>query len=291
MAMDFKDVEKILKNSNLRPEISIRVNNLKITKNELIEKLEGKGITVRNGLLEDFLIVEKVKNIENMEEFKNGLFTVQDEVAGLIPLVLNPSSSDYILDACSSPGGKTTYLAELMNNEGKIDAFDLYEHRVKLVENNVKRLGIKNINLYVNDASIYNEEYKEKFDKILLDVPCLGLGVLKRKPDIKWQKEKEDILKINEIQLKILENCSKYLKVGGILIYSTCSILKNENEYLINKFLEKNNEFDLEKIDLNSDKIIDKDFFEKYQKNNKYIQVYQNEKTDGFFIAKIVKKC
>ena len=118
-----------------------------------------------------------------MEEFRQGLFTIQDETAGLIPIILNPNKTDVILDACSSPGGKTTYLAEMMENQGIIEAWDIHEHRTKLVENTARRLGITNIETKVNDATIYDEKYKEKFDKILLDVPCLGLGVLKRKPD------------------------------------------------------------------------------------------------------------
>ena len=162
----------------------------------------------------------------NIEEFKKGYFTIQDEVAGLTALVLNPDSEENILDACSSPGGKTTYLAEIMEDKGKIEAWDIHEHRTKLVENAAKRLELKIIETNVQDATIYKDEYKEKFDKILLDVPCLGIGVLKRKPDIKWQKNEKDIKEISKIQYKILENCSKYLNKNGKIVYSTCSILK-----------------------------------------------------------------
>ena len=207
---DMKKVEEIAINSNLRPHLSIRINNLKTAENknieqELIKKLEEKNIEVKQGLLEDFLILKNAKNIENMEEFRQGLFTIQDETAGLIPIILNPNKTDVILDACSSPGGKTTYLAEMMKNQGIIEAWDIHEHRTKLVENTARRLGITNIETKVNDATIYDEKYKEKFDKILLDVPCLGLGVLKRKPDIKWQKSKEDIEEITKTQKQILE--------------------------------------------------------------------------------------
>ena len=212
------------------------------------------------------------------------MFTVQDEVAGLTALVLNPSSGENILDSCSSPGGKATYLAEIMKNEGNIVAWDIHEHRTKLVEQNAKRLGIKIISTKVEDASIYKEEYKSKFDKILLDVPCLGIGVLKRKPDIKWQKSKEDIEEISKIQFNILNTCSKYLKEGGELVYSTCSILKKENRNLIEKFLSKNSNFELKKLKLKEK------FFLDYLVDDKFLEVYQNEKTDGFFICKLVKK-
>lgn len=171
--LSLEQIEKICKCSNIRPNISIRVNNLKISKQELKEKLQNKGIEVEDGILNDFLIIKKAKEIENIEEFKKGYFTIQDEVAGLTALVLNPDSGENILDACSSPGGKTTYLAEIMEDKGKIEAWDIHEHRTKLVENAAKRLELKIIETNVQDATIYKDEYKEKFDKILLDVPCL----------------------------------------------------------------------------------------------------------------------
>ena len=278
-------VSEICQNSNKRPKVCIRVNKLNTTKEEVKKKLEGKGRNARYGLINDFLILNKTKNIENMEEFKKGDFTIQDEAAGLIPLILNPKEGEKILDACSSPGGKTTYMAEIMNNKGNIEAWDIHEHRVKLVQETSKRLGINIINAKVNDATIYKEEYKEYFDKILLDVPCLGMGVLKRKPDIKWQRKKQDIEEITKIQMKILETCSNYLKSGGELVYSTCSIFDEENRQIIEKFIEKNKEFEIVKI-----KEIEQEFFNKYIINSKYISVYQNEKTDGFFICKIAKK-
>ena len=289
--LSIEEVEQIAKNSNLRPNLTIRVNTLKITKNELIKKLEEKDIKIKRGLLEDFLIIENAKNIDNMPEFKEGLFTIQDETAGFIPTILQPKKTDVILDACSSPGGKTTYLAEMMENKGKIEAWDIHEHRTKLVENTAKRLGITNIETLVNDATTYNEKYVEKFDKILLDVPCLGIGVLKRKPDIKWQKNKEDIEGITKTQKQILENCSQYLKKGGKLVYSTCSILKEENENIVNEFLDKHKDFCTDEINLReNEKIQNKEFFEKYKNNSNFLQIYQNDKTDGFFICKLKRK-
>ena len=289
--LNVQEIEEIAKTSNLRPNISIRVNNLKTSKEKLIKTLEKRNINVKEGLLEDFLILENVRNIEEMPEFKQGEFTVQDETAGLIAIALEPEKNDIILDVCSSPGGKTTYLAEMMGNEGEIEAWDIHEHRTKLVEKTAKRLKITNIQVNVNDATIYNEKYEEKFDKILLDVPCLGIGVLKRKPDIKWQKEEKDVEEITKTQKEILQTCSQYLKKGGKLVYSTCSILKEENEDIIEEFLENNKNFEIEKIDLQeNNKIKDKEFFKKYQQNDKYFQIYQNKYTDGFFICKLSKK-
>lgn len=287
--MEINKIEEICKNSNIRPKVSIRVNTLKITKEKLKKALQEKQINVQDGILEDFLILDKVKNIENIKEFKDGLFTVQDEAAGLTALILNPKKEEKILDACSSPGGKTTYIAQIVDNNAEIEAWDLHESRIKLVEQNAKRLGIDIIKTKDNDATKYKEEYFEKFDKILLDVPCLGLGVLKRKPDIKWQRKKDDIQTISKIQYEILNTCSKYLKQGGELVYSTCSILDSENKDIIFKFLRKNAEFEIEKIEISQDKNKAKNFFEKYIVDNKFLQVYQNEKTDGFFICKLSK--
>lgn len=267
---NIETVEQICKNSNLKPKITIRINNLKTNKKEIEQKLKGKNIEYKETEYEDFLILEKIKNVENLDLFKEGLFTIQDISAGQTAKILNPQKREYILDACAAPGGKTTYMAEIMENEGQILAWDIYEHRTKLIEENAKRLGIEIIKTEVKDASIYNEKLKEKFDKILLDVPCLGIGVIKRKPDIKWQRNIEDIKEITNIQVKILENCSRYLKKGGELVYSTCSILKQENENTIFNFLKENDTFDIVE--------------------NSMTNILPDNEKDGFFICKLKKK-
>lgn len=271
---DIDEVENICKNSNIRPKITVRINKLKTNKEEIKKILAKEKIEFKECELDDFLILEKVKNIENFDLIKNGYLTIQDKGAGLIALVLNPKENEHVLDACSSPGGKTTYMAEMMNNRGEIVAWDIHEHRVNLVEKNAKRLDINIINTECKDATKYEEKYKERFDKILLDVPCLGLGVLKRKPDIKWQRKEEDINEITKIQKEILNSCSKYLKENGELVYSTCSILKDENEEIIKEFLKKNKNF--EAIEISG--------------KQQYIQLYQDKENDGFFICKLKKK-
>lgn len=262
------EVEEICKNSNIHPKITIRINNLKNTKQDLENKLKEKNIVYENTEYEDFLILNKVKNIENLDLFKQGLFTIQDISAGLAVKILNPKPGEKVLDACSAPGGKTTYIAELMQNKGTIEAWDIHEHRTKLVMQNAERLSIEIIKTKVKDATIYDEKLNEKFDKILLDVPCLGIGVIKRKPDIKWQRKIEDIEKITKIQKNILEDCSKYLKKGGELVYSTCSILKDENEDIVKEFLNVNKNY--EKLE--------------------EISIFPNKIQDGFFICKLLKK-
>ena len=281
---DPEKVNEICENSNLKPKITIRINNLKITKNELKKSLQSKEIEVEDGIIEDFLYLKNVKNITNLDKYKKGLFTMQDESAGLTALVLNPKEGESILDCCSAPGGKTTYIAELMNNKGNVIAWDLYKHRLDKVQENSKRLGIDIIKTEENDATVLKEEYIEKFDKILIDAPCLGLGVIKRKPDIKWQRKFEDIEEISKIQEKILNTCSEYLKKGGILVYSTCSIVKSENDKIVEKFLKSEN-FELEEINN-----INIENLENKITKKGIIKLYPSENMDGFFISKLIKK-
>ena len=200
----------------------------------------------------------------------------------MIAFALGVEPNETVLDACSSPGGKTTYLAEIMQNEGEIHAWDLHEHRIRLVEENAKRLGINIIHTKCQDATLYKEEYKEKFDKILLDVPCSGSGVLKRKPDIKWKRKKEDIQELVQIQKTILETCSRYLKEKGELIYATCSIFDEENQKVIEEFLQKNSNFKQVKMNIQK--------YENYIDEKGNIQLYQGIENDGFFISKLCKK-
>ena len=278
-----QEVEKICKMSSQKPSLTIRINTLKTNKEDIIKELNKLQIDVKQGILEDFLVVEKVKQIEKLEIFQQGLCTIQDESAGLAALALKPTEGERVLDACSAPGGKTSYLAQLMKNKGKIEAWDIHPHRTKLVEETAKRLGIQIIQTKVKDATL-KEENIEKFDKILLDVPCLGIGVIRRKPDIKWKHKETDIDEITKIQKMILQNCSEYLKEGGELVYSTCSILQEENENIIYNFLEKNKNFIIVPIQIDN-----KNGFSKYREKEGYIKIYPNKETDGFFICKLKK--
>ena len=266
-----EETANICQNLNLRPNISVRINRLK-----------GKMDLGEKGILEDFRTITGTKNITKTKEYIEGNITIQDEAAGLSSFVLAPKEGEMVLDACSAPGGKTTYLAELMHNKGKIVAWDIYEERLKQVNQNAKRLGIDIIQTEVHDATKLKEEYVEKFDKILLDVPCLGLGVIRRKPDIKWNRQEEDIKEISDIQFNILKTCSKYLKKNGTLVYSTCSMLKEENDAIIEKFIKEEN-FETvnieEQIPNEFSKITTKDM----------VQFLPSQKHDGFFITMLKK--
>jgi len=280
LSKEFKleEVEKICINSNLKPRTTIRVNTIKIKQEELMQIFNQKNIKYEKTEINNFIYLDNLKNISELEEFKKGYFTIQDLAAGLTSIILAPKKGETILDACSAPGGKTTHLAEIMENMGEITAWDLYKSRLNLVNENAKRLGINIIKADEKDAGEFDNNLLEKFDKILLDVPCLGIGVIKRKPDIKWQREKADLEKIKKEQLKILENCSKYLKNNGYMVYSTCSILKEENEEIIKQFLKKNNNF----------KIVNIKVSENLQ-TEEFLKLYPTEKYDGFFICLLQK--
>jgi len=285
---DIQKTEEICIGCNIKPKICIRVNTLKTNKEELKEKLVERKIAFEEKNLENFIYLNNIKNVTDIDLYKEGFFTLQDEAAGLTSIVLDPKKGEEILDCCSAPGGKTTHLAEIMKNDGSILAWDVHKSRLDLVEENSNRLGIDIINIKEHDASMFKKEYIEKFDRILLDVPCLGLGVIRRKPDIKWQRKEEDIEEINKIQYKILENCSKFLKKGGYMVYSTCSIICSENDKIIQEFL-KNNEKEFEIVKKYDNKNEITNFLNNINSKG-MIKLYPNNFNDGFFICFLRKK-
>lgn len=259
---DSRFVLELLEANNENPDTTIRVNTLKTTRDELKKLFDLKEIDSRLGELPDSIIVKHLNN------FEDPLYVVQDEAAQLAVLKLDPHENEIILDACSSPGGKTTYISQLMNNTGKIDAWDIHEHRVELVKQLAKKLGATNICASVADATEYHTLLRDRYDRVLLDVPCSGLGVIRKKPDIKWSRKEEDLPELIDTQRKILECGAEYVKTGGTLIYSTCTVLKDENERQINGFLQKHPEFKLEEE----------------------IKLFPHKnQTDGFYIAKLIK--
>ena len=259
---DKEFVLDLLKSNNITPDITIRANTLKTTRDELIKLFELKGIECKKGNLPDSI------KLKRLSQFDDQLFVVQDEAAQLACIKLDPKENEMVLDACSSPGGKTTYLAAIMKNTGEVDAWDIHEHRVELVKQICKKLDVKNVIATVADATEYHLGLKEKYDKVLLDVPCSGIGVIRKKPDIKWTRNESDLELLRETQSQILECGGEYLKVGGTLVYSTCTVFKDENEKQIKQFLNKHDEFEL----------IDE------------VKLFPNvDNTDGFYIAKLTK--
>lgn len=274
--------EDLLESNSEKPSIYLRVNTLKTNREELINKLEEMAIKAyKVPQVEEALKVENLKNIENNELFKEGLFTIQDISSMLVGKIINPKENSLVLDVCSAPGGKSTHLATLMNNTGKVVARDVFEHKLKLIDNTVKRLGLENLEIESFDASKLDVESIEKYDYVLADVPCSGLGIIRRKPEIKF-KTKGELKDLPSIQKTILENAARYVKVNGILVYSTCTIQDSENINVVNEFLNENDNFELVPIDEIN---IDLD-----NQDKGYLKIYPNiHGMDGFFIAKLKK--
>lgn len=267
--------------NNQKARIALRVNTLKTSRQELADILQKEGFeTEESNIAENALILKKGNPINKF--YEKGLYTVQDEAAMLVSEILDPKPGETVVDACSAPGGKTTHMAQLMNDEGKIYAFDIHKHRLELVEKTAKRLGAGIIEVKLHDAAKPDESLTGKCDKVLVDAPCSGLGVIRRKPEIKWSRNEEELKELAELQKRILQTASQYLKPDGRLVYSTCTINGAENEKIVEEFLEKNSGFAVDKItvkiSVNSGKI----------NSGKYLHMYPCiHGTDGFFIASI----
>lgn len=226
--------------NNEPPPVVLRCNTLKITPHQLIERLTEEGLSVRpSALVPEGIIVERASFLPELPSFREGLYTVQDESSMIASSVLNPPPGAFVIDACSGPGGKTTHLAQLMKNKGKILALDVHEHRLKLVEDTCRRLGVTIVETKLLDARELPDQLREKADYILVDVPCSGLGVIRRRPDLRWRVELGDLKLHAKQQKEILKQAGKCLKTDGILLYSTCSTEPEENTGVVNSFLKE----------------------------------------------------
>ena len=225
-----------------KSDVYLRVNNTKICTDDLIAQLHGEGVETEKIEIENGLkVISQSGAIDGLLSYKNGYFHVQDLSSQLCAASLDLSENMRVLDICAAPGGKSFTIAELMNGTGEVVSCDLYEHRVKLVSSGAKRLSLGNTKTFVADATIYNSELGE-FDRVLCDAPCSGLGIMGRKPDIKYKNE-DEIKDLPEIQYNILGNAAKYVKPNGKIVYSTCTILTEENEEVFDRFLSSNSHF------------------------------------------------
>lgn len=276
--------EKILKGLNETPALTVRVNTLKTDFENAFNQLQEEGYNIEKGINCDQAIrIIRGSNIENNELFKKGHITVQDESAMLVAPLMDLDLNLTVLDLCSAPGGKSTHISEIMKNTGKVMAYDIHDNKLKLVNNNKNRLGISNLTTGIHNAEELNENLVNKIDRVLIDVPCSGLGIIRKKPEIKWSITREKISNIISVQRNIMKNAAQYLKKNGILLYSTCTLNKEENEKNIKWFLNNFSNFTLEKIDIgNSNNII-------YDKQG-FATILPNKYMDGFFIAKLKKQ-
>lgn len=240
-----ENAENIMRSQNNRSAATVRVNTLKHSLNEYLDTLKSAGIKASaSENTKDGIHLTDGAPITSLPDFENGAFFVQDDSSKLCVEALDPKEGEDILDACACPGGKSFASAIMMKNAGSITSCDLHDSKLSLIESGAKRLGISIINAIQSDSSVFKPEWEKKFDRVLCDVPCSGFGTISKKPDLRL-KSAESVKELPEIQLSIVNNCAKYVKSGGTLVYSTCTLNPDENEENVKRFLGLNSDFKL----------------------------------------------
>lgn len=269
------------------PVQTARVNMVKTSREECIDRLEKEGFMVEKSPIIPESIRALKGNLATSSVYREGLLTIQDESSMLVAYALDVTENETILDACAAPGGKSTHIAEKMNNTGEVISLDLHEHKVKLIKENAQRLGLDNIQAMCMDSRRIDEHYQiESFDKILLDAPCSGLGVMRRKPDMKYTKKELDVIQLSSIQKDLLKSVSPLLKKSGMLIYSTCTVDKEENENTVSVFLEENLQYEGDPTFKERMPRAIQPFITGFE-----LQIFpQDFNSDGFYIAAFRKK-
>ncbi len=265
-APDF--VEELLAAGNKTPDLVARVNFLKTSRDDLKRRIIAKGYRAEDGLLCKEALHLEGRGLLSGKLYNSGMFSIQDESSMLAVNMLDPQPDELIIDVCAAPGGKSLAIAEKMNNRGMVSAWDIYKRKLSIIEKEALRLGVTIITTRTWDATRVDSSMIEKAERVLVDAPCSGLGVVRRKPEIKYKKRSKDIEELPRKQLAILSASSKYLKPGGTLVYSTCTISPYENQQVVKEFLKKNPGFSKEEE----------------------LQLLPNiNNTDGFFICKMRK--
>ena len=275
-----EDTEKLLTTNNEKPYLTLRINALKTKPDEFKTLLESVGLKYRQGAyLPEFFKLQNLTNITAWDLYAKGYFNIQYESAGLASRLLDVEEGHRVLDMCAAPGGKTAYIAALMHSRGEVVAVDRFESRLKLLQKNMTRLNVDCVRIVEADAL----EYKSlPFDRVLVDAPCSGTGTLSKKPDIKWKKDLFDIRNLNVVQYKLLTKAASLVKVGGVIVYSTCSIEPEENFDIVKKFIDENSNFRFENAR--------ERFPEELVDENGCIQTLPHiHKTDGAFAARLVR--
>ena len=276
-------LEPMLIANNASPETVVQVNTLRITAPELMLRLEKEHVSAKpHGWMQDCLVLSGTGSLENLPSFQEGLFYVQDPAAKLSVLCAKlPKEDIRVLDCCSAPGGKSFASAIAMEGRGQITSCDVHAHKTGLIENGAARLGLNNITVRQQDATANVPEWVEAMDVVIADVPCSGLGIIRKKPDIRY-KNLEELKALPGLQRAILENQSVYVKKGGVLLYSTCTVLKAENEDVVHAFLAKHDDYYLEPLEL-------PDVFPKNE-TGMLTLIPGEYDTDGFFICRLRRK-
>lgn len=256
--------------------VSIKVNTLKISAEDLKAKLSEQCEVKTHPLIDEVLVLKGAGSVRNLFGFNQGYFHIQDAASAICAKIVDAKEHDRVIDVCAAPGGKSFSIAENMGDKGEVLALDLYEHKVELIKKGAERLGLKSVKSFVNDASKYNSSLC-KFNKVLCDLPCSGLGILGKKPEIRY-KNVAFIENLPALQYNLLIASKQYVEIGGNLFYSTCTLNEKENFSVVDKFLLENKEFEPFPIGEN---------FEKTKKDrvNTLTLLPHIHKTDGFFIS------
>lgn len=272
-----EETKRIAMSLTSNSELYIRTNTKKISREDLLEKLSNDNIEVAISPLHPDALIAKTNRILSSPWFHKGYYSVQDVSSMFVNTALNPADGDHILDCCAAPGGKGLHALEKLN-EGHVSLADVFPHKIKLINQAAKRLELKDYKAFIADATTF--DYGELYDKIIVDAPCSGLGVMRRKPEIRYEVKESDIESLVTLQLEILNNVSKFLKPGGVLVYSTCTIHQMENENVAYTFKKTQEDYDFLEFELPT---LD------FKGNMRQILPHEFD-TDGFFIAKFIRK-
>ena len=275
-------LEPMLKANNTVAPTVVQVNTLRTDTASLLTSLEQAGVCVqKHPWLDNCLVLTGTGDLEQLEAFQKGLFYVQDGAARLSVLCAQLPENAKVLDCCAAPGGKSFAAAMAMNGTGSITACDIHTHKIDLIAKGAQRLGFANITARVQDASQFCPQWEQKMDAVIADVPCSGYGIIRKKPDIRY-KDPDSMVQLPQLQLKILSNQARYVKPGGVLLYSTCTLVRRENEGVVEKFLKANPDFTPEKLPLP----------EIFPENTTgMLKLVPGEfDTDGFFICRLRRK-
>ena len=277
--------EQLLAAGNNSASLTVRINPLKTGKAALIKRLLEEGVQAEETCAEGMLTLDG-SDVASLSSYKEGLYTPQGVGSYLAGRALAPKPGEVVLDLCAAPGGKSTHLAELMENRGKVYSFDLHAHKLELIRQNAARLGIKTIEAAQADASVPMERFYDCADAVLADVPCSGLGIIRKKPDIKWGFDAAAQAALAELQYNILSAAGRYVKPGGALVYSTCTIAELENQGVVERFLRENGEFLLDSLEE-----FLPDALQKPSAKDGFVQFFPHiDGIDGFFICRMKRK-
>lgn len=276
----YERAEELCRCNNGSAPLALRVNTLRIDREGLLKKLAAAGAQARpSATVPDGIVVTSHGMLDALAPLREGLCQVQDESSMLVAHVLGAAPGMTVIDACAAPGGKTTHIAQRMENRGKIYAFDVYEGKIARIENNARRLGIDIIEPRLLDAREIGAHYAGTADRVLIDAPCSGFGVLRRKPDARWRRKPEELGALPKLQQEILAGAAAAVRPGGALVYSTCTMETAENEGVVQRFLELHPEFVLERAGA---------FLPVQQTEDAMVQIFPTEDGgDGFFIARM----